>query len=256
MPRSAGHKLIIETPELIPLEFTLAGVGSRFLAVAIDTALQIALSLVVVIPFVALSAADLAALGGNWGLALMVLLLFCLQYGYFAGFEIAWHGQTPGKRWLGLRVIRDSGLQITPNDAIARNLLRIVDQLPGIYAIGILSALLSSQSKRLGDYVAGTVVVHETPFDESRPSLARMSEEPAAAAGAHRAAGLSAADLELIETFLDRRAQLDDGVRVQMASRIAQKVASKLVDAPDRDRRDEQWLEALARAARRGGRFR
>ncbi|HKY31659.1 MAG TPA: RDD family protein [Candidatus Polarisedimenticolia bacterium] len=256
MPRSAGHKLIIETPELIPLEFTLAGVGSRFLAVAIDSAIQLGLSLVVIIPYIVLAAAEVAMLGSSWALAILVLIIFCIQYGYFLGFEIAWSGQTPGKRRLGLRVIRDSGLQITPNDAIARNLLRLVDQLPGVYAIGILSTVLSSQSKRLGDYVAGTVVVHEAPFEESRPSLALMAEEPVAAAETHRAAGLSAPDLELIETFLDRRPQLDTIVRVQMAHRIAEKIASKLSDAPDQAHRDERWLEAMARAARRSGRFR
>ena len=255
MPRPMGQKLIIETPELIPLEFMLAGVGSRFLALALDTILQFVLSLVALIPAFVLSQAGV--LNDNWVFAAVVLILFAVQYGYFAGFEIAWSGQTPGKRWLGLRVIRDSGLQITPTDAIARNLLRIVDQIPGIYAVGILSTLLSSQSKRLGDYLAGTVVVHEMPFEDARPSLARSADEPAVEEQTRAAARLSAADLDLIETFLDRRSQLDDIVRRVMADRIAGMLASRMPDSPRQPgRSNEQWIESLARAARRGGRFR
>ncbi len=257
MSPSTGHKLIIETPELIPLEFMLAGVGSRFIAVTIDTLLQLGLSLIAVIPFLAMAGvSETLDMQGTWPMAILILVLFLLQYGYFAAFEIAWNGQTPGKRWLGLRVIRDSGLQITASDAVARNLLRIVDQLPGFYAIGILSTLFSPQSKRLGDYVAGTVVVHEAPFEDARPSLATRGEEAGGADETHRAAHLSSADLELIEAFLDRREQYDTPVRSDMARRLASWVASRMKDPPKDLSRPEEWLEGLARAGRRVGRFR
>ena len=100
-----------------------------------------------------------------WTTALLVLAAFLVQFGYFAYFESVWNGQTPGKRYLRLRVIRRGGQAIGAYEAVTRNLLRIVDSIPGIYAVGILCALLSSESKRLGDYVAGTVVVHERPIE-------------------------------------------------------------------------------------------
>ena len=87
-----------------------------------------------------------------------------MQFGYFAMFEAFWNGQTPGKRWTHLRVIKDSGRPINAYDAILRNLLRIVDNLPTLYAIGIVTMLISKENKRVGDYAAGTVVVHEKPL--------------------------------------------------------------------------------------------
>ena len=90
-----------------------------------------------------------------------ILLGFLLYYGYFAAFEALWGGQTPGKRAVGLRVISVTGQPITTFDALLRNLLRIVDQMPGIYAVGVLSIFFTSRNQRLGDLVAGTVVVQE-----------------------------------------------------------------------------------------------
>src|SRR5277367_1415113 len=94
-------------------------------------------------------------------MAFIVLAYFVVYFGYFAIFEVLWNGQTPGKKKEGLRVIKDSGRPISPAEAIGRNLMRIVDQLPFLYALGICSVLLSRQNKRLGDFVAGTIVVHE-----------------------------------------------------------------------------------------------
>src|SRR5260370_17582203 len=79
---------------------------------------------------------------GVWFVALIVLAYFVLYFGYFAIFEIIWNGQTPGKKKEGLRVIKDSGRPITPSEAVGRNLIRIVDQLPPFYPIGIANFLL------------------------------------------------------------------------------------------------------------------
>ncbi len=90
---------------------------------------------------------------------------FLIFAGYFILFEWLWNGQTPGKRLLKLRVIREDGRPITLWEAMARNLLRIFDAIPGfvlpVYSIGLISIFLSRRDQRIGDMFAGTVVVRE-----------------------------------------------------------------------------------------------
>src|SRR5580658_757341 len=109
---SLSDKHTIETPEQMPLEFTVAGIGSRFLALAIDTLLQIGVGLLLLIVVAVLgSTGALLGLRAHilWLLALAGAIIFLLMYGYFACFEILWSGQTPGKRMIGIRVVKDSG---------------------------------------------------------------------------------------------------------------------------------------------------
>src|SRR6202453_4051205 len=98
---------------------------------------------------------------GKWFEAAIIFINFCLIWGYFALFEAYWHGQTPGKRAMKLRVIKDSGRQITLFEALARNLLRVVDYLPSLYLVGVITMLCNKRNQRLGDLAAGTIVVHE-----------------------------------------------------------------------------------------------
>ena len=165
-----SDKISIETPEQINLEFPLAGIGSRFLAMATDTLIQFFMGLavfmvVVLTPFLTKRAGIVGALSQEWIWALSGLAVFLLQFGYFSFFEAIWKGQTPGKRREHLRVIKDDGRPITAFDAVGRNLMRIVDGLPGIYGVGVISIFLSGRSKRLGDYLAGTIVVHDHPIN-------------------------------------------------------------------------------------------
>src|ERR1700730_210808 len=87
-------------------------------------------------------------------------------------FEILWSGETPGKSLVGVRVIRENGYPIRPVDAVIRNLVRIVDWLPGIYGVGVLTMLLNQRSRRLGDFASGTIVVREGARNAGAPSLA------------------------------------------------------------------------------------
>src|SRR5690606_7330784 len=96
-----------------------------------------------------------------WAPALLLLGILVLFYGYFLLFEALDHGRTPGKRLVGLRVISDDGRPMAVQQAVVRNLVRVVDSLPGGYGIGIVAALLSPRAQRLGDMAAGTVVVRE-----------------------------------------------------------------------------------------------
>ncbi|HLY60352.1 MAG TPA: RDD family protein [Terriglobia bacterium] len=267
--------LTIETPEQIHLEFPLAGVGSRFLALALDMLIQASIISVMVIIAVVLSSLFLINFGsqGTWVLALLILGGFLVQLGYFAIFEAVWNGQTPGKRLTHLRVIEDTGRPITVYASVARNLLRIVDSIPGMYAVGIFSVLISRQNKRLGDYVAGTVVVHERPLEPksatgwqtapaklpAKPSFAIGSvlginpapvpsapEVESQAASGYDAGLLSPGEFGLIEAFLMRREHLEGAVRTQMARQILEKIAPRMQIRPEDLARSESLLEKLA----------
>jgi uncharacterized RDD family membrane protein YckC len=247
VPLPSPEKLTIDTPEQIALEFPLAGAGSRFLAIAIDTLLQIAVLLVLVL--VGLGAIWLRALGfealGTWVVALLVALAFVLYYGYFAAFEALWSGQTPGKRAIGLRVISVSGQPITTFDAILRNLLRIVDQLPGIYAVGVLSIFFTSRNQRLGDLAAGTVVVHEriasgAVMPQAEPSATRLG-----------AARLTPEEFEVVETFLSRRDDLPNFLRMRTAGQLAARIRERLEIPSALHRNDEELIENVAVEYRR-----
>lgn len=141
----------IETPEGVCLRLRPAGAVPRAQAWLLDTLLR------AVVFFVAAGA--LAALGTG-GLGLSALLMFVLTWGYTVACEVWWGGQTPGKRALGLRVMRADGTPITWLPSVVRNLLRVVDMLPGVYGVGLASVLADPQARRLGDIVAGTLVVH------------------------------------------------------------------------------------------------
>lgn len=260
-----GDHLSIETPEQISLDLPLAGIGSRFLAVALDTLVQIIVALTVFLAWLVVSLLLGSYTSTNsqtmWATVLIVVSVFLLQYGYFALFEAIWRGQTPGKRYTHLRVVKSNGQPIGAYESVARNLIRIVDSFPGIYVVGILSALLSSQSKRLGDYVAGTVVIREPPVE--RPgegsSQTRTSESPgekSASVLSPYAAGLSDEEFQLIEAFLMRRTQLAPDVRDNLARQIASRISTRLEIPTEDQRRPEDLLENLASGYRAQVRFR
>jgi len=246
---AAGEKLIIETPEQTSIEFPLAGIGSRFLAVLIDTLIQIAVIIVMGLLFLGVGFGfrgafrNIPSAAGPWIAAIFIFAIFLLMYGYFMLFESIWNGQTPGKRLTHIRVIKDSGQPITPIDAVGRNLLRLFDQLPVAYGIGVLCAWISPQSKRLGDYVAGTVVVHEKPFETVAPQWDAPEHASTHQYGANR---LTPEEFALVETFLSRRAALDAGVRYDTAAGIVRRIQSKLTMRPEGNPSAEKLLEELS----------
>jgi uncharacterized RDD family membrane protein YckC len=247
VPVRPPEKLTIDTPEQIALEFPLAGAGSRFLALAIDTFIQLAL--VLVLALVALVVLWIRSLGyqaiATWAFALLILLAFLLYYGYFAAFEALWGGQTPGKRAVGLRVISVTGQPITAFDALLRNLLRIVDQMPGIYAVGVLSIFFTARNQRLGDLVAGTVVVHE----HSLPETGLLAAPPLTTRlGAAR---LTDAEVEVIQAFLTRRADLPEPLRGRTAGQLADRLRARLELPAGSHRDDEALIEVIAGECRR-----
>jgi uncharacterized RDD family membrane protein YckC len=257
---AAGEKLIIETPEQTSIEFPLAGIGSRFLAIAIDSLLQFSVLFALVLVFVLLGVGmsdvglDRFANANVWLVAILIFVYFFLMYGYFILFESIWNGQTPGKRLTHIRVIKDSGQPITAIDSFARNLLRLVDQLPFAYGVGVLCAWISPQSKRLGDYVAGTVVVHEKPFETVAPQWNEPAPQPATHQyGANR---LTPEEFALVETFLSRRSALDAGVRYDTAAGIVRRIEAKLIMPPEGKPFPEKLLEDLSAERRSSAGYR
>jgi len=253
----------IETPEQMSLNLALAGIGSRFLAIVVDTLIQIFTLLVLLFCLFLLGfAGALTGFEGNsvWTIAIFGFCLFLLFYGYFAIFEILWNGQTPGKRLVGIRVVKDSGRPLNAAETIGRNLLRIVDQLPVLYLLGMVVAMSNSRNRRLGDFVAGSILIREGSLEQLKPQVfqASRTDQPAVFASSPGALALSLEDLTLIDTFLSRRHSLESHVRSRTAAQILARIRAKLPLAPDvllRDgMSDEATLEALAYERRSAGR--
>ena len=239
--------LIIETPERVPLHFALASIGNRFLAVAIDHFIQY-----LAIILISLAVLSFAGLTSNlfgeglfqempkWTVAILIIIIFALFSGYFVFFEWLWNGQTPGKRLMKLRVIREDGRPITLWEALARNLLRIFDAVPGfvlpIYSIGLITIFMSNRDQRIGDMFAGTVVVRERT-DEA-PTFAETFSNRISDLAFHRVqkrtdfkanlASITESEIEVVEAFLRRRWDLTDRQRLWMAWRVALPLMYKL----------------------------
>ena len=250
------ERLRIDTPEQIALEFPVAGIGSRFLALAIDTLLQFALFVATALTllFVGPRIGLLQSFAAPWAVSLAILFVFCVYWGYFAFFEIIWKGQTPGKRVAHIRVIKQSGRPINAYEAIGRNLMRAIDLLPAMYAVGITCMMLNKYSRRLGDYVAGTVVVHDSRGGDEVPSEWKAAaDEPVSNADLGR---ITAEELVLIETYLQRRFDLDPAVRINTAYQIAQRVTARSGLQREQSQHVDDFLEAVARRVRDTARFR
>ncbi len=233
--------LIIETPERVPLHFALASIGNRFLACALDHAIQIFAIVIMGIGFTVLanysSVGNQLANAPKWVQAVLIVILFLIFSGYFAFFEWVWNGQTPGKRLLKLRVIREDGRPVTFWEATVRNLMRSFDMMPApFYSIGLISVFLSGSDQRVGDMVAGTVVVREREAeapaftklfssDVSDPAL-RRAFPPVPFSGSISV--LTEPEIEVVETLLRRRWDLSSVARQWMAWRVALPLMYKL----------------------------
>lgn len=236
--------LEVETPEHVVIDYEIAGLGSRGLAAIIDTLIVFALMTANLLVAMKLYSTFKVVVG-----AWIPLAQFVVVWGYFTLFEGFRDGQTPGKKWMGLRVIRDTGHPITVREAGARNLLRIVDLLPPPYLLGILFIAFHPKGKRIGDLVAGTVVVRDRPADA--PVALVEGEGDAVATGAPQ---LSDEDFRILREFVGRAPQLPPVVRTRLATQLAARIADRY---PTRDPDHVAFVTAAWRdeSARRRGRF-
>ena len=186
-----------ETPEGILLELRPAGLGARYYAFIVDWLIRLA----------AINAAAMVApFMGGIGVALWLILIFALEWLYPVVFELSAAAATPGKRVFGLKVVMDNGLPVTAAASMTRNLLRVADFLPFAFGFGVVSILTRSDSKRLGDLAAGTLVVHarravlRPVIEESAPVMPvrplAPEDQAALVALAARAPGLTPARLD------------------------------------------------------------
>jgi len=241
-----SDKKTILTPEQVVLSYSIAGIGYRFAAALIDTLLQGLMMVVVIVAFAfGMPAVAAVPATGFWSVvvgAIFVLLLFAIFWGYYIYFETTWNGQTPGKRKMGLRVIRDTGHPVDFRAVLVRNIVRLADFLPGLYSVGMMSIFASRDSKRLGDFAAGTIVIREERGEVPAAQPAR-EEAPAEAAAAGDSAPPTPGELEFLSgvrrlsredylavlRFLSRAGELDDEVRAYMARRIAEPLMQKMM---------------------------
>lgn len=216
--------LEVETPEQVRFRYQLAGPARRGSAYLLDLMIRGAIVLVAVL---ILSMAGMSLFGGA-SVGALLLLLFAVEWGYYVLFESLWSGRTPGKKALRLRVVREGGYPTTFLDTVLRNLLRAADFLPSFYALGAALVGLDPRFRRLGDMVAGTVVIVE---DSARLTAAlQISPLPTAEefAALPERPPLEAADLAALELFLRRADSLHPDRARELAELVAPVYARRL----------------------------
>ncbi len=258
----------IQTPEHIQFTYELAGVGSRFLALLVDSLIQI-----VAVTALGLLVAYLEALTGfaegfgNTQMAniplipLLVLsspVLFAIAY--FIFFEMIWAGQTPGKRMAGLRAVALGGQRIGFNESAIRNILRLVDFLPALYTVGIFSVFFTTRYQRVGDLAAGTIVIKERLWEppesmgsgaEAGDIVAPVDRRDELVRQARSYLGtLSREELEVVRRFIQRRDELATEVRTRLAEDIAAGIYDKFPALATHQLTSEVFLEVICQADR------
>ncbi len=232
-PARLSNTLQVETPELVVLTYTIAGVGSRAYAAIIDYVLCFLIVLVAdvgISVFVAKSGGILRSGSASFAIAMIILIQFAVLWGYYVLFEALADGRTPGKRLHRLRVVRDGGYSVTFGASAVRNLMRIVDMQPGLfYGVGMVSVILSKQGKRLGDMAAGTIVVQEGFVRQPARAAAAVGFSNAAQ-GVRLQAVLSTPEFDLLDRFMLRQRDLDTERRTQLAAQLTERLAPALKD--------------------------
>lgn len=228
----------VKTPEYVSLQFELAGLGSRSWAFMIDQFILTVANIVVVLLtiFVMMGLQDFHV--DNLPVIVvagMFLLLFVLNFGYYVFAEAFFGGKTIGKKFAGIRVIQENGHGITFISSFIRNFLRLVDSLPAGYVVGILFIYGHPKHKRLGDIVAGTIVVHERNAKKAKKQTS--IEREIVKRGLHASQlPLSEWDLKVItdkewnilRTYANRVITLNETERYNMTTRIAEIIYPKL----------------------------
>ena len=243
-------RVTIATPEGVDVDLTLAGIGSRFIASLIDTTIK----LVAWLGFFIFLFGATSLVGGrdltSWGAAVFFIVSFLIWFAYDVFFETLASGRTPGKRVTGLRVVRIGGRPVGFVASSIRNVVRIVDLLPGLYLVGMIAVIVTRLNQRVGDLAAGTVVVRDkrvTSAPAQHQSYAPPT--PPASLESWDVGAITADDLATIRRFLERRAELAPHAREHLARELAERLQGKVVGAPPM--MPEMFLEYVSAAKAR-----
>lgn len=255
----SDERVGLRVPEQIEISYELAGLGSRFLAAAIDTFLVALGVAVLALAAWLIRGVITGSAAPSTFTAIVVLSAAVLMYiGYFTYFESTSGGQSPGKRLTGLRVVSVDGAAVSPEQSAVRNILRLVDLLPLLYAAGLVSILVTARNQRLGDLAAATMVIKERlePLVElpEEPSSMAVGLPPGVSAEVLRLvrAGVRAVTREeekTIRRFLERRFDLAPPARRRLAARLADALRPRFPGIePGQLQSPEAFLEVVLRA--------
>jgi uncharacterized RDD family membrane protein YckC len=244
------HEII--TTEKVPFTYRVAGIGSRFLAWLTD------FGLILVLLFIgACFGSIVESARAGMGVGVFLASLFAVQFIYFIFFEWLWHGQTPGKYLLGIRVISWEGTGLSFLQSAGRNILRMVDGLPllpytmlvpFLYALGVSVAACNREQRRLGDIAAGTLVVHVERRPRAVYGARATSDEKEKAWRIQARQRLAQLKREQKQTLLDlclRRDQLRLAERARMFRTTAEYFQNEVGLAPEQYQSDEKFILAL-----------
>ena len=232
----------ISTPEGVQLALPLAGIGTRFMALAID----------LLIGFTVLTLAVLAAgaLGDELAASIVAACgLLAVYVGYHVVMEVFGGGRTIGKRAAGLQVVSDGGAQVGLRASLIRNVLRLIEGLLLMYVPAMISVLSTRNNQRLGDLAAGTLVIRDVkPASVVAPSTPFVAAERYAS---WDVTGIGEEDAHAVRAFLERRADLRPGARRALAAQLASELRPRVAGVRA-GLDDEAFLEHLAAAKARG----
>lgn len=233
-----AEQLDIKTPEYVSLQFQSAGLGSRAAAFIIDQIILLIVNILIIIgllfmingTFMDFFYADMP----SYLIAGAIILIFIIRWCYFFAFEYFSGGSTLGKKMVGIRVIQENGHSITLLSSLLRNLLRIIDSLPMNYLVGMLMIFFHSKHKRLGDLVAGTIVVHErrkkkmkfTPIEKEIQKRGLSREN--LVLNDYDLRRFNEKDWKLLKTYSNRFLQLSVDDRILLTRQVAEIVSPKL----------------------------
>jgi uncharacterized RDD family membrane protein YckC len=219
-----------QTPESVELEFILAGLGNRIYALTIDYLIWSSTLLVLLVTW-GFMFTQLAWLRSDpiqpWISAIQILILFVVYIGYFVVFETLWRGQTPGKRYVKIRVIREDGRNVGIQQSILRSLLRPIDDL---FCLGLLLILFTAQEKRLGDWVAGTILVQEgqTVANQKITLSPAASDLSIRLIETGKIAAITPDEFATIRKYLHRYSALDPATRNSVSDRLAHQLLKRI----------------------------
>lgn len=220
----------VETHEQVVLSYSVAGIGSRAAAALIDYLICLSIVLALLVAgllirgvFRGRAVDSTVAAAGSWSMAAYILVAFAVFWGYHMVYEGLFDGQTPGKRRFGLRVVQDGGYSVGFAASAVRNLTRVLDMQPaGGYAVGLISVAISRSGKRIGDMLAGTIVVRER--SQFVPATVAGLPEGAATGSAY----LTDAEFAVLDRFMSRRASLDGARRQAIVAQLGARFAARL----------------------------